>query len=64
MKVSMELPDTRLLTRFEHDYLKSVLVVTLYHLGQLSEHEAWVALGVTRRAFDECLPRSTRELAA
>jgi hypothetical protein len=53
MKVSLEFPETASLMRFDHDYLKAVLIATLYHLGQLSEHEACVALGVTRRAFEE-----------
>jgi uncharacterized protein UPF0175 len=57
MKVSLELPDTASLMQFDHDYLKQVLVATLYHLGKLSEHEACVVLGVTRRAFEELLPR-------
>ena len=51
MKVSLEFPDTASLTQFDHDYLKQILVATLYHLGQLSEYEACVALGLTRRAF-------------
>ena len=57
MKVSLEFPDTASLMQFDHDYLKVVLIATLYHLGQLSEHEACVALGVTRRVFEELLPR-------
>jgi len=57
MKVSLKFPDTASLTRFDHDYLKAVLIATLYHLGQLSEHEACVALGVTRRVFEELLPQ-------
>jgi Uncharacterised protein family (UPF0175) len=57
MKVSLEFPDAASLTQFDHDYLKAVLIATLYHLGQLSEHEACVVLGVTRRAFEELLPR-------
>jgi hypothetical protein len=57
MKVSLEFPDTASLTQFDHDYLKNVLVATLYHLGKLSEHEACVALGSTRRTFEELLPR-------
>ena len=57
MKVSLEFPDTASLTQFEHDYLKAVLIATLYHLGQLSEHEACEALGVTRRVFEALLPR-------
>ena len=57
MKVSLEFPDMASLTQFDHDYLKQVLVATLYHLGQLSEYEACVALGLTRRAFEELLPR-------
>jgi hypothetical protein len=57
MKVSLEFPDTASLTQFDHDYLKAVLIATLYHLGQLSEHEACIALGVPRRVFEELLPR-------
>jgi len=43
--------------QFDPNYLKVVLIVTLYHLGQLSEHEACIALGITRRAFEELLPQ-------
>jgi hypothetical protein len=43
--------------QFDPNYLKAVLIATLYHLGQLSEHEACVALGVTRRAFEGLLPQ-------
>ena len=57
MKVSLDFPDTASLTQFDHDYLKKVLIATLYHLGKLSEHEACVALEVSRRAFEELLPR-------
>ena len=57
MKVSLEFPDTASLMQFDHDYLKNVLVATLYHLGKLSEQEACTALGVTRRAFEELLPQ-------
>jgi hypothetical protein len=57
MKVSLEFPDTASLTQLDQDYLKQVLVATLYHLGKLSEHEACVVLGVTRRAFEDLLPR-------
>jgi hypothetical protein len=57
MKISLKFPEIVSLTQFDHDYLKSVLIATLYHLGQLSEHEACVALGVTRRAFEELLPK-------
>jgi len=57
MQVSFEFPDTASLVQFDHDYLKNVLVATLYHLGKLSEQEACVALGISRRAFEELLPR-------
>ena len=57
MKVSIEFPDTVPLTQFDHDDLKNILVATLYHLGKLSEYEACVALGISRRAFEELLPR-------
>jgi hypothetical protein len=56
MKVSLEFPDTASLTQFDHDYLKTVLVATLYHLGKLSEHEACVAC-----VFHGFLPPSPRK---
>ena len=57
MQVSLEFPEAASLTQFDSNYLKVVLIATLYHLGHLSEHEACVALGVTRRAFEELLPQ-------
>ena len=57
MKVSLEFPETTSLTQLDPNYLKAVLIATLYHLGQLSEHEACVALGITRRTFEELLPQ-------
>ncbi len=57
MQVSLEFPEAASLMQFDPNYLKVVLIVTLYHLGQLSEHEACIALGITRRAFEELLPQ-------
>jgi hypothetical protein len=55
MRVSVELPDT--LIEVDPRYLKEALVATLYHLGKLSGRQAREALGMTRRAFEEMLPR-------
>jgi len=57
MEISLKFPDKISLGQFDQDYLKSVLIATLYHLGRLSEYEACVALGVNRRAFEELLPQ-------
>ncbi len=57
MRISVELPDTAALVQLDQDYLKEALVATLYHLGKLSEKEACSALGISRRAFEELLPR-------
>lgn len=54
MTVSLELPDS---LAFEPRYLKEALVAMLYHTGKLSERQAREALGMTRRAFEEMLPR-------
>ena len=56
MKISLELPDTVPSARLDPEYLKEALMATLYHIGKLSEKEACLALGVTRRAFEEMLP--------
>jgi len=55
MKISVELPDT--LTNIDPHYLREALVAMLYHTGKLSGRQAREALGMTRRAFEELLPR-------
>lgn len=55
MKVSVELPDS--LAGIDARYLKEALVATLYSTGKLSGRQAREALGMTRRAFEEVLPR-------
>jgi hypothetical protein len=54
MRVSLELPDS---IASDPHYLKEALVALLYHTGKLSERQAREALGMTRRAFEEMLPR-------
>ena len=57
MEISLELPDTAALLQLDQAYLKEALVVTLYHVGKLSEKEACLTLGISRRAFEELLPQ-------
>ena len=56
MKVTLDLPDRPGLDVDER-YLKEALVATLYGNGKLSGKEARETLGMTRRAFEEMLPR-------
>ena len=55
MTVSLELPDS--LAALDSRYMKEALVATLYATGKLSGRQAREALGMTRRAFEEVLPR-------
>jgi hypothetical protein len=55
MKMSLELPDS--MADIDQSYLREALVATLYTTGKLSERQAREALGMTRRAFEEMLPR-------
>ncbi len=57
MKIAVELPDTAAMVHLDQSYLKEALVATLYHVGKLSEKEACLVLGITRRTFEELLPR-------
>ena len=57
MEISLDLPDTVALVDLDQAYLKEALVVTLYHVGRLSEKEACLTLGISRRAFEELLPQ-------
>ena len=56
MKVTIDLPDRSGLDVDER-YAKEALVATLYTNGKLSGHEARHILGITRRTFEEMLPR-------
>ena len=56
MRVTLDLPD-RLDSNVDERYLKEALVSTLYGNGKLSGKEARETLGMTRRAFEEMLPR-------
>ena len=55
MTVSRELPDS--FASVDPRYLKEALVAMLYHTGKLSERQAREAVGMTRRVFEELLPR-------
>lgn len=55
MVVSLELPDS--MVSVDPRYLKEALIAMLYHTGKLSERQAREVLGMTRRAFEEMLPR-------
>jgi hypothetical protein len=57
MKVTVDLPDTAPLSDLDQNYAKTALIATLYHVGKLSEKEACLALGVTRRVFEDVLPK-------
>jgi hypothetical protein len=57
MRISVDLPDTAALVHIDQTYLKEAMVTTLYHVGKLSEKEACLALGISRRAFEELLPQ-------
>jgi len=56
MKVTIDLPDRDDLGVDER-YAKEALVATLYSTGKMSGREAREVLGMTRRAFEEMLPR-------
>ena len=57
MEISLDLPDTAALVDLDQSYLKEALVVTLYNVGKLSEKEACLTLGISRRAFEKLLPQ-------
>lgn len=57
MQISLDIPNSAGIAQLDANYLKQALVATLYHLGKLSEYEACLALGMSRRAFEELLPQ-------
>lgn len=56
MKVSVNIPNDTA-ANIDEQYLEEALVATLYHNQKLSEKEARKILGISRRDFEEMLPR-------
>ena len=54
MTISINIPDE---AKVDQHFLKEALAATLYYTGKLSEKQAREMLGMTRRAFEEILPR-------
>lgn len=54
MTVSIDIPDE---AGVDEHFLREALAATLYYTGKLSEKQAREVLGMTRRAFEEMLPR-------
>lgn len=57
MRLSIELPDIKPLSDMNDNYLKEMLISTLYNIGKISAKEASNILGKTRREFEELLPK-------
>lgn len=55
-ELSVKLPNETA-SNIDERYLEEALIATLYHNQKLSEKEARKALGMTRRDFEEMLPR-------
>jgi len=56
MKVTIDLPD-RLDLDVDEAYAREALVATLYSTGKLTGREAREILGMSRREFENMLPR-------
>lgn len=57
MQVSIELPDTPLLSRHQATYYQQILFFSLYRLQLLSEKEICDNLHLTHREFADLLPK-------
>jgi hypothetical protein len=54
MQVQLELPDS---VNVDPTYVKEALMAVLYSRGKLSAGQACQALSMTRRSFEEMLPK-------
>ena len=57
MEITLDIPDSARFRQRENQYYREALVAMLYQAGDLSSKEACEALGVSRREFEEMLPR-------
>ncbi|MBD2429080.1 UPF0175 family protein [Phormidium sp. FACHB-1136] len=54
MQVQLELPDS---VNVDSDYVKEAVMAVLYSTGKLSAQQACRILAISRRTFEEMLPR-------
>ncbi len=57
MEITLDIPASARSRRREERYYREALVAMLYQAGDLSSKEACESLGISRRAFEEMLPR-------
>lgn len=57
MKITIDLPDTALPAEKDPQFYKEALVAALYNAGKVSSKEACEILNLSRREFEELLPR-------
>ena len=57
MEITLGIPDSACSRKRENQYYREALVAMLYQAGDLSSKEACEALGISRREFEEMLPR-------
>lgn len=57
MEITLDIPDSARSRHREERYYKEALIAMLYQAGDLSSKEACEALGISRRKFEEMLPR-------
>ena len=57
MEITLDIPDSARSGHRGSRYYREALVAMLYQAGDLSSKEACEALGISRRAFEDMLPR-------
>ena len=57
MQISIELPDNNTLSAYPPAYYQTILMLSLYHLQQLSEYDVCETLKLNRREFAELLAK-------
>ena len=57
MEITLDIPDSARSGPREERYYKEALVAMLYQAGDLSSKESCEALDISRREFEEMLPR-------
>lgn len=57
MEITLDIPSSARPEHREARYYREALVAMLYQAGDLSSKESCEALGISRREFEELLPR-------
>ncbi|MBF0552832.1 MAG: hypothetical protein HQK60_20145 [Deltaproteobacteria bacterium] len=62
MRITIDIPDFESITTLDQSYLTEALTAILYHNGRISERQACIITGTTRRGLEKLMQKFDLEV--